>query len=314
MRTTRVGPKPPSGVALAAATAGISGVAVFVNSYGVRSFHQAAVYTTAKNIVAALLLAAGVAASRPRARVGPSPAGVPSGRGRSGVARWAALAYVAAVGGGLAFVLFFDGLATTPAVPAAFLHDTLVVWVAVLALPFLGERIGPWNVVAIGLLVVGQASAGGGVGRLAARPGELLVLGATILWAVEVVVAKRLLAAVAPPILGLVRMGGGAAALIAYLAATGRLHPLLAMGGAQLGWALLTGCLLAGYVGTWMAALARGRAVDVTSVLVGAALVTAILNAVSGTGSASAELVGLGMVAAGVTLVVRRWPRTAALT
>ena len=33
----------------------------------------------------------------------------------------------------------------------------------------------------------------------------------------------------------------------------------------QLGWVLLTGLLLSGYVATWMTALARARALDVTS-------------------------------------------------
>ena len=36
----------------------------------------------------------------------------------------------------------------------------------------------------------------------------------------------------------------------------------------QLGWVLFTGLLLAGYVGTWMTALSRARAIDVTSILV----------------------------------------------
>jgi hypothetical protein len=41
------------GLALAAVAAGISGLAVFVNGYGVRAVSDATVYTTAKNLVAA---------------------------------------------------------------------------------------------------------------------------------------------------------------------------------------------------------------------------------------------------------------------
>ena len=208
------------------------------------------------------------------------------------------------VGGGIAFVLFFDGLADTTATPAAFWHDTLVVWVAVLALPFLRERVTWWNVVAIAVLVIGQIVIAGGVGHLVADRGEMLVLGATLLWAVEVVVAKFLLRDVAPAAIALVRMGIGALALLAYLVATGALHALLALDTTQVGWALLTGLLLAAYVGTWMTALARARAVDVTSVLVASALVTALLGAAAGTTSLAPRALGLVLVMVGAGVVL----------
>src|SRR5438105_4626479 len=51
MRATRT-----TGLLLALVTACISGVSVFVNSYGVKSFHSASTYTTAKNLVAAVIL------------------------------------------------------------------------------------------------------------------------------------------------------------------------------------------------------------------------------------------------------------------
>src|ERR1019366_1182473 len=50
---------------LALATACISGVAVFLNSYGFKAFGDATTYTTAKNIVATLVLViAAMSASR----------------------------------------------------------------------------------------------------------------------------------------------------------------------------------------------------------------------------------------------------------
>ena len=307
--TTATGHRRPPlpGVMVAGATAAISGVSVFVNSYGVKAFHQAAVYTTAKNLVAAVVLTAGAAAfARRRAAAAPP---VSPRRPLSGAARGAALTYVGAVGGGLAFVLFFDGLAATSAVPAAFLRDSLVVWVALGALPFLGERPSRWNLAAIALLVAGQVSAGGGMGHLIANRGAALVLAATVLWAVEVLVARRLLDDLSPATVALTRMGGGAVVLVGYLAATGHLSGLVALSGRQFGWALATGALLAGYVATWMTALARARAVDVTSVLVGGALVTAALDALTGRGAVAPHAVGLAMVAVGAALVVRAWPR-----
>jgi drug/metabolite transporter (DMT)-like permease len=215
------------------------------------------------------------------------------------------------VGGGIAFVLFFDGLADTTATPAAFWRDTLVLWVALLAIPLLRERLAWWNAAAIAVLIGGEVSMSGGVGHLAADRGELLVLVATVLWAVEVIVAKVLLRDMAAGAIALVRMGVGAFALIVYLASTGTLHLLWSLGADQVGWALLTGLLLAAYVGTWMTALGRARAIDVTSVLVGSALVTALLQAAAGTASLVPQALGLLLVFGGAVTVLwasRRGP------
>ncbi len=307
------------GLYVAGATAIISGISVFVNSYGVKSFSSPAVYTTAKNLAATLIIAAfaavGWLASRGAGPVVPGggvrhPSPAPARR-LQGWARWAGLAYVAAIGGGAAFIFFFDGLARTAAVPAVFLHDTLIIWVALLALPLLGERLGRWNLAAIALLVVGVSATSGGVGHLQFNAGNALVLGATVLWAIETVVAKRLLAAMTATALALVRMGGGAVVLVGYLAATGQFHSLVGIGASGLRWALITGCLLGGYVATWMTALSRARAVDITSVLVSSAAVTLFLDAfVHHTGLAS-DTLGLVLLALGVLAVVRAWPRVA---
>jgi len=307
------------GVVVAGMTALISGLSVFVNSYGVHSIAPPSVYTTAKNLVATFLLATvalmawgirrrsrdSVAARFVATTRDPgSPRQAPGSWRTLGPARWAGLVYVGIIGGGIAFVLFFEGLADTTATSAAFWRDTLVVWVAMLALVFLRERVKWWNVAAVAVLVIGQVAIAGGVGHLAADRGELLVLAATLLWAVEVVVAKLLLRDVSPAALALVRMGIGALTLIMYLAATGTLHVLTAFGATQVGWALLTGLLLAAYVGTWMTALARARAVDVTSVLVGSALITALLQAAAGTTSLAPRALGLLLVTVGAGVVI----------
>ncbi len=216
------------------------------------------------------------------------------------------------IGGGLAFVLFFNGLARTTATPAAFLHDTLVIWVVLLAAPFLHERVAKWNIAAIALLVGGEVALSKGIGHLAWGSGTALVLAATLLWAVEVVVAKKLLAEIAPATVSLVRMGVGSAALLAYLAVDGSLGSLFALTRGQLGWVVFTGLLLAGYVGTWMTALSRARAIDVTSILVASTLITAVLQALSGAQPLAPEWLGLLLITAGTALVAWRMPRQVA--
>ena len=55
---------------------------------------------------------------------------------------WLALLGIAAIGGSVPFVLFFEGLSRADATQAAFIHKTLVIWVALIAVPLLGERVG----------------------------------------------------------------------------------------------------------------------------------------------------------------------------
>ncbi|MGA2837092.1 MAG: DMT family transporter [Acidimicrobiales bacterium] len=310
------------GVAVAGITALISGVSVFVNSYGVHAVPSPAVYTTAKNLVAFAVLGIGtaVAVSR-RSSVAPSvesrwvdPPERSSwalgtrGSGRPGMLHWLGLAYVGIVGGGIAFVLFFDGLARTTATPAALDRDSLVIWVALLGIFFLHERLNGWNVGAIALLLAGEAVLSVKSGHLAWSSGDALVMASTGLWAVEVVVARRLLADVAPATISLVRMGVGGVTLVVYLAATGSLAGLTSLGAGAVGWVLLTGLLLAAYVATWMTALARARAVDVTSMLVASVVVTAVLQALAGSASLAPQLGGLVLVGAGTLVVAWRAP------
>ena len=99
------------------------------------------------------------------------------------------------IGGSVPFVLFFEGLARAEATQAAFIQKTLVVWVALLAVPLLRERFGLPHALAICLLIAGQAWLAGSAGTVVFGTGEAMILAATLLWAVEVVLVKRLLAA-----------------------------------------------------------------------------------------------------------------------
>ncbi len=312
MRTSAhpVGLRRVPGVAIAGATALISGVSVFVNSYGVRAGATPAVYTTAKNLVAVVVLglAASFAWTRRAQRAGSAAANFVSPSRSTARARhwleWLGLAYVGVVGGGLAFILFFDGLAQSEPASAAFWRDTMLLGVAVLAVALLRERLRWWNTVAIALVITGEIVVSGGVGQLAASRGELEVLASSALWAIEIVIAKRLLRTLAPAVLAVVRMGVGALALVAYLAVTGTLHLLFTMDADQLHWAIWTGALLGAYVATWMTALARARALDVTSVLAASALVTWLLELAAGSVTPATPALGLVLVAMGAALVI----------
>lgn len=283
-----------TGVWLALVTAGISGVAVFVNADGVRRFPDATVYTTAKNVVAAIVVVALMRALAARR--------APAQPLDASTRRW--LVAVGLVGGGAAFVLFFEGLARASAAPVAFVHKTLVLWVVLAAVPLLRERLRPAHLAAVALLVGGQAALVDGVDRLRPDAASAMVLGATLLWAGETVVARRLLAAgrVTSDALGAARLAIGSVALIAWLAVTGRAGDLFALDVGQWAWAMGTGVLLAGYVTAWFAALRRAPAVDVTAVLVVGAIVTAALDAAFR--GAAVDVAGLALLVTGVAIAV----------
>ena len=281
-----------AGIALAFATACISGVSIWVNGHAVSRFPDATVYTTAKVAVAGALLLR-LALSLPVR--GEGPAAPVSGRRRA-----AGLAAVAVVGGSVPFVLFFEGLKRAEATQASFLQKTLVVWVALLAVPLLKERVRGPHLLAIALLLAGQAWLAGSAGRIAFGEGEGMILAATLLWAVEVVLVKRLLAGIPSRVLAAARMGLGTALLVGWLAVTGRGAALAGFDASQWRWIVLTGLLLTGYVATWYAALARAQAVDVTAVLVFGAVVTAALSGAFDGAAVSAG--GIALVSAGALL------------
>ncbi|WP_062202870.1 DMT family transporter [Demequina salsinemoris] len=285
------------GLVLAALTACISGVSIYVNTNGVAAYGDPTAYTTAKNATAALVIAVAFMVGR-RAVGGASVSFTRPSR----PAHWWGLGFVAILGGAVPFVLFFQGLATTASTQASFLHKTLVVWVALLAVPLLKERFSAWHLAAITLLVVGQLGLVGGV-ALVADPGTMLVGAATLLWAGEVVVSKRLLADVTPWTLSLTRMVGGSVALLVWSAAADSFAAVVPSTAAQWGWVLVTGLLLAGYVLTWHQALWRAPAIDVTAVLVLGALVTALIATILDGALLGAQAPWLAAILTGAALI-----------
>jgi drug/metabolite transporter (DMT)-like permease len=281
------------GVMLALGTAAISGFSVYFNSFAVKLVPDAAVYTTAKNGVAAIILV-GLALALGAAR----ETRVLDERRRAG------LLLIAVIGGSVPFVLFFSGLALATAPTAAFIHKTLFIWVALMAVPLLGERLGLIQLGAFGMLLASQVLIAPPTG-LGWGAGETMIAAATLLWSIEVVLAKRLLVGVSAPLLGAARMGLGLIVLLGYLAVSGRLGGLGAIGGEALLWILVTGAMLAAYVATWFSALRHAPATTVTSVLVGAAVVTGVLSSVSnGTAPDPRVVLGYLLVLVAVALVV----------
>jgi drug/metabolite transporter (DMT)-like permease len=282
------------GIGLAGMTALVSGVSVFVNASAVRAFTDPVLFTTLKNGVAALILMSVALAVVDRA---------PARLRRLDRRSLAGLVTIGVIGGGIPFVLFFTGLANASAPAAALIHKTLFVWVALLAAVLLRERLGGLQVGALALLVVAQLLILPADG-LAWTAGEWMIAAATGMWAVEVIVAKRLLRDVPSPIAAAARMGIGLVLLVGYVTVSGGLAGAGSLGVEHWAWVLVTGGLLSAYVATWYAALRRAPASAVTAILTLGAPITAALQLVAnGQVPAPAALAGHGAVlAAGLVI------------
>ena len=111
-------------------------------------------------------------------------------------ANWKYLLFIAVIGGAFAFLLFFTGLKFTTGGRAAFLHKTLPLYVAIFAFILLRERIPKKQIYALIIMLIGTVvlfSVQINPAELWTNPqwGDMLVIGATILWALENVIARK---------------------------------------------------------------------------------------------------------------------------
>jgi drug/metabolite transporter (DMT)-like permease len=310
-RTTRWG----LGLALAAGC--ISGLSVYLNGLMVKSFADPTLLAGVRNGIVGLIFLAvlGVLFAR-SARAGASGPSAPAPSRPLGRRELVGLLLLGVVGGGIAFALFFEGLALAASPSSAVLQKTLFLWVAIAAWPLLGERPGAASVAALVVLLLGtlllDAPAGTGLGV-----GELLILAATLLWTGETILARRLLPRVGAGRGAAARMAIGSIVLLGIVAWSGGLAGIGAWTPVMWGFVALTAVLLAGYVAAWYGALERAPASTVTSILVVGAVITATLRALTGGALPTDQrLAGLLLLAAGagvVALVSLRRPARAAV-
>jgi drug/metabolite transporter (DMT)-like permease len=258
------------GIYLAIITAFISGVSNFVNKIAVSTIKPPLVFTAEKNAIVGILIIAVLIVTWKWKKI--------FSLSKKQILY---LVLIGIIGGSLPFYLFFTGLSMIPAINGALIHKTLVLWVAILAIPFLKEKISKLQILAV-LLLFSSNFIIGGFTSLQLSRGEFYVLIATILWAVENILAKKILPRVDPDIVVAARMGLGslillgASAIVAPIA----LVKSLTLMPSQWLLMLITAALLFGYVITWYRALKYAPATIVASILVSATLVTNILSAI----------------------------------
>ena len=257
------------GIMLALGAAIVSGISIYVNKFGVAQISNPFIYTTVKNsvVVIGLLAAVGLLTSWKELR-GLTPT------------QWLAWIGLGVIGGGIPFLLFFQGLSTASAASAALVQKSLFLWVALLAVPLLRERLGLWQVLGLAVLALGQFLLQPLTHWSGWGTGETLILIATLLWAVETILAKKVLGWMSSHTAALGRMGIGALVMWVFLTTTGRAGIAFTLSGTQWLWIVVTAVLLMAYVWTWYGALKAAPATLVTSVLTIGAIITILLSAV----------------------------------
>ncbi len=225
---------------------------------------------------------------------------------------WKYLLTIGVIGGAFAFLLFFSGLKLTTGGNAAFLHKTMPLYIAVLAFVFLKEKITRKQSSALFLMFFGTIaiySATISPAELWVNPslGNLMVIGAAFLWAVESIIAKKaMIKGESNFIVSFARMFIGAIVLFAFLAVFGTFESLFSLTTQQIINVCISTVILFAYVFCWYYSIKLINVSKASTLLLLAPVISIILGImVLGEPIAALQLVGAALILIGAYLAVK---------
>lgn len=251
------------GLLLVLSTAVISGFSIFINKYGVKETNPY-VFTFVKNLIAALpFLFLAIPAYREIKKLD--------------VKNKILLLMIAVVGGSIPFLLFFKGLSMANAANASFIQKTMFLYIALFGVYFLKEKLNWISAVGVSALMIGSLM------FFKVQPGklgigELYILLATLFWAGELLISKKLLRDISANLIIFSRMFLGSILIFIYLLFSHQAPLLLKLNSHQWTWLLIGGAMLFGYVLTFYHGLKRVSATEATAILTIGAPITALLT------------------------------------
>ncbi len=249
-------------------TALVSGFSIFINKFGVLGINSG-IFTFSKNIIAAVFLFAVILFFKEfKLLIGL--------RGKD----WLKLAIIGFVGGSIPFLLFFRGLQLSSGAAAAFIHKTMFIYVAVMAVFFLKEKLSKKVLISAILLLTGNFL------LLKINPlnlfsldyGSLLIFTATLFWAVESIISKHTLKELTSTQVAFGRMFFGSLFILVFLFFNNELGLMLTLTWPQVSWILLTSVFLFLYVFTWYNGLKHVKVSVATSILLLGSPITTVLS------------------------------------
>jgi drug/metabolite transporter (DMT)-like permease len=194
---------------------------------------------------------------------------------------WKYLILIGIIGGGLAFWLFFTGLKITTAGRAAFLQKTLPIYAIILAFIFLKEKITKKQLIAILIMIIGLFLIESTNISYEFRIGNMLVLGATILWAVENTISKKVMNEKENNwVVTFSRMFFGSLLLFSIILISGKTSLILNLNSEQIIYIIISGSLLFLYVFTWYWGLKYINLSKASTILLIAPIISLVLGVV----------------------------------
>ncbi|HKZ45659.1 MAG TPA: DMT family transporter [archaeon] len=170
---------------------------------------------------------------------------------------WMYLLAIGVIGGSFAFLMFFSGLKLTTAGRGAFIHKTLPLYATLLAFLFLKEKLGKNQLIALtvmfaGTILIYMSQINPAEFWTDPSLGDLLITGATILWAIESVIAKKaMIKGESNYVVSFARMFIGAIILFSVVLIQSKINLLFALTQQQILSISISIAVLFGFVLSW---------------------------------------------------------------
>ena len=274
-------------------TAIISGVSIFLNAFGVQGINPY-VFTGFKNVIVAVFLFSIILLFKNFKQLK-----------NLTFKDWKQLVLIGLIGGSIPFLLFFKGLQLSTGSQGSFIHKTLFIWVSILGVIFLKEKLSKKVLIPALVLLFGNFLLLN-LNSFSFNFGNLLILIATLFWGVEIIIAKKVLKKLNSNIVAFGRMFFGSVFILIFLLFTGQVSLVGSLGFSQVMWVLITSVFLFGYVFTWYKAIKFTKVSVATSVLLVGSVITTLLSFVFLDKMISlSQLFGLVFLVVGVVWVIK---------
>ena len=279
------------GYFLVFATAIISGFAIFINKFGVDTVNPY-IFTWLKNLTVALLLT-GLFLALKDWRI----------LGNLTKKQWFLLISIGLIGGSIPFLLFFKGLSLTSASQGSFLHKTMFIYVAVLAVLFLKEKIDKRFLFGGALLILGSFFL---IKELSfsINQGDLFIFLAAFFWAAESIISKYTLRELQGRTVAWARMFFGSFFIFIFLLGTGQASLIANLNFTQISWVIITAVILFGYAMTWYSGLKHIPVSQATVILLLGSPITTLLSFISGRGITLQEILAGILIISGLIFIL----------
>lgn len=251
---------------LVISTAIISGFSIFLNKYGLQDINPY-IFTGLKNLIVGVILFLVIFSIQ----------NIQGFLKETRKYAWQ-LFTVGIIGGSIPFILFFKGLTLTSSSQGSFIQKTMFLFTVILAYRFLKEKINLKLYIAGILVLIGNILALKFLPPYQFGTGYVLILAATIFWAIENVFVKYLLKNISATTIIFSRMFYGGVIVMLFTIFTNDFSKISSLSVNHWWWIYITSILLFGYVITWYNGLKGIQVSTATIILAFGSPVTTLLN------------------------------------